>query len=112
MRGSSPQSPASAILKEETMQICCVCEENMESDEAICDTCKSLCHVKGMVTSDPGNVYHVELTPCRFSPIISQFNRLEIQIQTNQIYNTTRVIQVKYYQYSLHPCWTHLMEYK
>ena len=46
-------SPAIAILNEETGQMCGVCEKNIYMKEVTCDACKSSCHVTCMVDSDP-----------------------------------------------------------
>ena len=73
-KSPNPQSPASAILKEETMQICCVCDDIIESDEAICDTCKSSCHVTCMVASDPG-----KCIPCGANDMQVQSNNITVQ---------------------------------
>ena len=43
-------STAMAILNEE---VCGVCDNSLENDEAICDICKSSCHAACMVVSDP-----------------------------------------------------------
>ena len=46
-------TPAIAILIEETGQMCGVCDKNIDTKEVTCDTCKSSCHVTCMVDSDP-----------------------------------------------------------